>query len=909
MSGLKRGTTTITAVHESTGLSASYKLTVIPGKLSFYYVDSGQKVDKSDVFEIGESFRVYAQDEFNSVSSDEVNFKSSKEEVATINSNGYIKTLDNGNSTITASVEGYSNIKARFTLKVQTAVTDIYLYEDEYVTYASETVPIEYEVEPSNATNKKMLYEIEDKEIASISNGKVPKIKGKKAGTTNVTIKSKSNPEIAQTFTVTVLEERDYKSVYSSDISQDDEYILKYIDVDEEISIRNDYPENAKFSCSDEDVISYEVTEKNIAIKGLKRGVSTLRIRYDGVEEYIKVLVAKYVDDETDVDITSVEKIKFPEIEDENGKLKTIDYTKDNALEVGVATDVNFYISPQEASVEDLQYSISNTDDFKLNKNGTITALNPNKSTKFIVSSKTNPNVSVSINMKSIVGDVAEIEFAHTYVDDLAFDINKNKSYSFTPIFYMENGNVLDPTSENLEDDEVYKSLLKRIKITTEDTDLVKVQNNKLSPIKGQDGLGILTMTFDEGKDTELTAKTNFESIGIVIEDIKSISFVDNKYELDYAGNFAFNPKIITTENRTLDPTKDGVLDSEEYQKFLSQIHLENVDACDDFLATTALVEIIDDNIIGVVHEGKCKLKMIVDGKDISDVTILDINFNRDVESFINNTMYVNVKSASIVSDIKDTNNTEVANIDKATPIWVFEKYKNGWARVSYELNGSLNDQLYVKYSSLSKIKPKVENTSNGSNSSNNVNITNDTSVSSNLKVVSKINDYRYVKASSLNIRNGAGTNYNKIGSFANGAKIYVYEKYENGWCRVKYNNNTGYVSSDYLTLSKQSDVLVSKKTNNKISSVSSSNNKSSNGSSSKIGSKTSNARYASNNMYLYEHKYAGDNPFSGSSYISLKKGKKVTLVNEDSYSGVCEVKYNGKTYYCYSGSLRTTAP
>ena len=67
----------------------------------------------------------------------------------------------------------------------------------------------------------------------------------------------------------------------------------------------------------------------------------------------------------------------------------------------------------------------------------------------------------------------------------------------------------------------------------------------------------------------------------------------------------------------------------------------------------------------------------------------------------------------------------------------------------------------------------------------------------------SQITTPYYVKTqgSSLNVRSGPSTNYNKIGSISNGSKVDVYS-ISSGWAKIKYNNSIGYVSANYLVTS-----------------------------------------------------------------------------------------------------------
>ena len=59
----------------------------------------------------------------------------------------------------------------------------------------------------------------------------------------------------------------------------------------------------------------------------------------------------------------------------------------------------------------------------------------------------------------------------------------------------------------------------------------------------------------------------------------------------------------------------------------------------------------------------------------------------------------------------------------------------------------------------------------------------------------------KYVTATTLNVRSGAGTNYSIIGTLSNGTKVEVIST-TNGWSKIKYNGSTGYVSSQYLSSS-----------------------------------------------------------------------------------------------------------
>ena len=68
----------------------------------------------------------------------------------------------------------------------------------------------------------------------------------------------------------------------------------------------------------------------------------------------------------------------------------------------------------------------------------------------------------------------------------------------------------------------------------------------------------------------------------------------------------------------------------------------------------------------------------------------------------------------------------------------------------------------------------------------------------------SYVGDYSYTKyviATTLNVRSGAGTSYSVLGSLSKGIKVEVIST-TNGWSKINYNGSIGYVSSQYLSSS-----------------------------------------------------------------------------------------------------------
>ena len=127
----------------------------------------------------------------------------------------------------------------------------------------------------------------------------------------------------------------------------------------------------------------------------------------------------------------------------------------------------------------------------------------------------------------------------------------------------------------------------------------------------------------------------------------------------------------------------------------------------------------------------------------------------------------------------------------------------------------------------------------------------------------------KYVTATTLNVRSGAGTNYSIIGSLSKGTKVEVIST-TNGWSKIKYNGSTGYVSSKYLSSSSTTSSTTIKY----------------------VTATTLNVRSGAGTNY--------------SIIGSLSKGTKVEVISTT--SGWSKIKYNGSTGYVSSQYLSSSA-
>lgn len=121
------------------------------------------------------------------------------------------------------------------------------------------------------------------------------------------------------------------------------------------------------------------------------------------------------------------------------------------------------------------------------------------------------------------------------------------------------------------------------------------------------------------------------------------------------------------------------------------------------------------------------------------------------------------------------TNYGVIKVLSKDTKVTVTEKL-SGWYKIS--VNGT-SGYVSSQYISLGN-----ENESNNNNSNNN-----------------QLNGKGgTVTVDSLNLRSGAGTNYNILKKLSKGSKVTIIETL-NGWYKVNANGTSGYVSSEYVHL------------------------------------------------------------------------------------------------------------
>ena len=132
------------------------------------------------------------------------------------------------------------------------------------------------------------------------------------------------------------------------------------------------------------------------------------------------------------------------------------------------------------------------------------------------------------------------------------------------------------------------------------------------------------------------------------------------------------------------------------------------------------------------------------------------------------NASTLNVRSGA------STSHSKIGSLKQGQKVEITKVMSNGWYQIKF--NGG------VGYVSNAYIKKNAKQSSNQ---------TTETFTSTKTGTV--------VDASTLNVRSGASTSHNKVGSLKEGQTVAILKTMDNGWYQIKFKNTSAYVSNEYI--------------------------------------------------------------------------------------------------------------
>lgn len=285
--------------------------------------------------------------------SSKITWKSSNEKLATVNSEGLVKTLNDGTVTITASANGLSK-SCVFTLLKHTPVSSIDVSPSSLELEVGKTKQLQATILPSDATYQDVIYQTSDASIAKVSSSGI--ITAVKEGT--VTISAISSNKKVATCNVEVI-----PSLTLSKTSH--------------TMYRCGYYQIKATSSNPNSIITYRSSNEALAtvtsngkVYAKAAGTVKIYVSANGLRKTCTITIKKHI---------PVDSISFK--------------TSSLSLFEGAAVNYPAKILPTNATYDDVTYTSSNTDIVKVSSYGRLLAKAPG--TAYIIATSSNKKVDV----------------------------------------------------------------------------------------------------------------------------------------------------------------------------------------------------------------------------------------------------------------------------------------------------------------------------------------------------------------------------------------------------------------------------------------------------------------------------------------------------------------------------------
>ena len=166
----------------------------------------------------------------------------------------------------------------------------------------------------------------------------------------------------------------------------------------------------------------------------------------------------------------------------------------------------------------------------------------------------------------------------------------------------------------------------------------------------------------------------------------------------------------------------------------------------------------------------------------------------------------VNIRSSdSVTADTLDktTLGQEVNELERLDNGWSKVEYKNGVAYVKTEFFETVSEETEVIQAENNKEQDDASEDSDEQEETQADNVTDDTTAQQETTTDSKVDSNaktgKMVVKETIRLRKGQGTDTDSLGTIYAGSTVNVVEQYSNGWAKVEYNKNTGYIKSEFL--------------------------------------------------------------------------------------------------------------
>ena len=279
-----------------------------------------------------------------------VTWKSSNRNIATVDSKGKVKALKVGNTIITATSTDGSNISAQCKIKVAQRVTKIKLNKGIInLSKKGKTCTVKATVYPNNAYNKYVNWTANNKKVATVDkNGKIKATTNK--GTTYVNAIAKDGSKIRTRVLVVVGEKVKKITLNKTSVTLNRGAKNRTFQLKKAIKNKNATYKGVSWYSSNKNIATVNSTGK-VTLKRRGKVVITVKAR-DGSNKSAKCTI-------------TVKQL-----------VTKITFDKKNKYNVNYGKSINLKanIEPNDASIKALKWESSNSKVLTVNKNGKVTA-------------------------------------------------------------------------------------------------------------------------------------------------------------------------------------------------------------------------------------------------------------------------------------------------------------------------------------------------------------------------------------------------------------------------------------------------------------------------------------------------------------------------------------------------------
>ena len=378
----KVGETVVTVKSEDGGKTATCKVTVKDGKVAV----TGVKLDKTTLsLTVGGTETLVATVSPDGATNKKVTWKSDKTDIATVDANGKVKGVKEGEAKITVTTEdGNKTATCKVTVtKGKVAVTGVKLDKTAHTLTVGGTVTLVATVAPENATNKKVTWKSDKTNIATVDgNGKVTAVK---EGEAKITVTTEDGNKTA-TCTITVKKDKvavTGVSLNKTDLSMTVGGSFQFVAT---ITPKDATNQNVKWQSNDSGVAQVDGTGK-VTAKAV--GTATITVI---TEDGNKTASCKVTVQEDKVAVTGVK----------------LNVTSLSMME-GDSYQLIATISPVNATNQNVKWQSSNSGVAQVNGKGEVTAKTAGTATITVITEDGNKTASCSVTVKASTIAVASV--------------------------------------------------------------------------------------------------------------------------------------------------------------------------------------------------------------------------------------------------------------------------------------------------------------------------------------------------------------------------------------------------------------------------------------------------------------------------------------------------------------------